>query len=144
LTRIPQSDIEDMTKSRVLQERLGMIRERGENDYVWAARLATAQLMATRAKEHATYWLGLAQYDLGKFEAAVEWLDRRTLGSAPDGHWAQGARYNLGRSLEALGRLEEARRHYLSNDASPQHHGNLIRARMLAKRISQAKSDASP
>jgi tetratricopeptide (TPR) repeat protein len=81
-------------------------------------------------KQHASYWIGLAQYDLGQYEAAIDWLKERTLDAYPNGVWTPGARYNLGRTYEALGRIEDARRVYFQSE-SHQRHGNLLRARLL-------------
>jgi hypothetical protein len=81
-------------------------------------------------KQHASYWIGLAQYDLGQYEAAIDWLKDRTLEAYPSGVWTAGARYNLGRTYEALGRIEDARRVYYQSE-SHQRHGNLLRARQL-------------
>ncbi len=84
-------------------------------------------------KQHASYWLGLAQYDLGEYETAIHWLKDRTLDAYPNGVWTAGARYNLGRTYEALNRIEDARRLYFQSD-SPQRHGDLLRARLLRDR----------
>ncbi|MCA9229392.1 MAG: hypothetical protein KDA57_01965 [Planctomycetales bacterium] len=83
-----------------------------------------------RAKGDASYWLGLLSYDRGNFEIAVDWLGRRTLEAEPAGDWASGARYNLARTYEKLGKIDEAI-HLLQADNSPQRHGNLLRARTL-------------
>jgi hypothetical protein len=140
-TRIPEAQLDRLDELEDLQRSLGLYRARGENDMMWAAKVATTRNVVGQSKEHASYWLGLTQYELGRFDAACEWFERRTLAANPDGKWAQGARYNLGRSLEAMGKLAEARKHYLSSEDSPQHHGDLVRARMLAQRISAQTSD---
>jgi len=88
------------------------------------------QLIYRTAKADASYWLGLLSYDLGKYEVAVDWLQRRTLESFPDSTWSTGARYNLARAQEALGLLPVAIE-LLEEDDSPQRHGNLLRARRL-------------
>ncbi len=84
-------------------------------------------------KQHASYWLGLAQYDLGEYETAIHWLKDRTLEAYPAGVWTAGARYNLGRSYEALGRIEDARKLYFQSE-SPQRAGDLLRARLLREK----------
>ncbi|MBW3597757.1 MAG: hypothetical protein KY475_10835 [Planctomycetes bacterium] len=81
-------------------------------------------------KQHAGYWLGLAQYDIGQHQTAINWLKDRTLDAYADGVWTGGARYNLGRTYEALGRIEDARRLYFQSEP-PHRHGNLLRARLL-------------
>jgi tetratricopeptide (TPR) repeat protein len=141
-TRIPEAQLDRLGELEELQRSLGLYRARGENDVMWAAKVATTRDVVGRSKEHASYWLGLTQYELGRFGAACEWFERRTLDANPDSAWAQGARYNLGRALEAMGKLAEARKHYLASENSPQHHGNLVRARMLARRIAEQTPDA--
>jgi transglutaminase-like putative cysteine protease len=84
------------------------------------------------SKAAASYWLGLLSYDLGNLEVALSWLGDRTLEADPDGRWANGARYNLARTHEAMGHLEDAARLLGSDPAdAPQRHGNLVRARRL-------------
>jgi hypothetical protein len=82
-------------------------------------------------KQHASYFIGLAQYDLGEYETAVQWLKDRTLDAYPQGVWTAGAQYNLGRAYEALGQVDDARRVYYQESESLQRHGNLLRARSL-------------
>jgi hypothetical protein len=62
------------------------------------------------------------------------------LESDPEGPWKNGARYNLARCYEAMGRIEDARQLYLIDD-SPQRHGCLLRARQLEAR---AKAPSPP
>ncbi len=95
------------------------------------------QVVYRRAKQDASYWLGLLSYEQGKFEIAADWLGDRTLKASPNGPWTAGARYNLARAHEAMGNFAEAIR-LLKSDDSPQRHGNLLRARQLKKEM---KSD---
>lgn len=90
------------------------------------------------SKVHASYFMGLAQYDRGAFAVAVEWFRNRTLEAMPDGPWTLGAKYNLARSLEAQQKYREAREIYLASQG-PQKEGDLIRARRL-----KALADAQP
>ena len=83
-----------------------------------------------RAKQHATYWLGLSYYEEGNYEVARQWLGERTLDASPRSPWAAGARYNLARTHENLGEYDKAIELYRA-DNSPQRHGNLLRARWL-------------
>ena len=82
------------------------------------------------AKQAASYWLGLIAFERGNYAAAVDYIQTRTLEAAPDGPWMAGARYNLARSLEALGQTDEAIRYYKA-DLSAQRQGNLLRAQRL-------------
>jgi tetratricopeptide (TPR) repeat protein len=86
------------------------------------------------AKKKASYWLGLLSFDDGQYDVAIDYLQKRTLGATPDGPWTQGARYNLGRAYESLGRVEEAATWYMSDEDSPQSHGNRLRARWLREK----------
>ena len=69
----------------------------------------------------------------GRPDVAVDYFRKRTLEAYPEGLWQQGARYNLARSLEWMGRESldadaraEAIALYESSD-SPQSHGDRLR-----------------
>ena len=83
-----------------------------------------------KAKQHASYWLGLLAYDRGHYDTAVDYFAERTLAASPGGPWTEGARYNLARAYEAKGEVEEAASQ-LEASRSPQRHGDLLRARQL-------------
>jgi hypothetical protein len=82
------------------------------------------------------YWLGLLLFDDSSYDVALQWLVREELHAA-DSPWADGARYNLARSYEALGKIVEAKALY-EQDTSPQRHGNRLRAKSL-----KAESDVA-
>ena len=65
----------------------------------------------------------------GKYDVAASWLKRPELQSSGL-RWNFGASYNLARTLEAQGKIEEAVA-LLESDTSPQRHGNLLRAKRL-------------
>jgi tetratricopeptide (TPR) repeat protein len=92
------------------------------------------QVVYRTSKADASYWLGLLSYDAGKYDIAAEWLEKRSLNATPNGPWAAGARYNLARTYEALGNPERAIE-LLEADNSPQHQGNLLRARRLRESL---------
>ncbi len=89
--------------------------------------------MYLRAKQNASYWMGLVHYEAGNYDAAIEWLDERTIKSPLPSPWLAGARYNLGRSYEALGQNDKAIAWLQADADSPQRHGNLLRAAWLAE-----------
>ena len=60
------------------------------------------------SKAAAGYWLGLLSYDRGNYDVALDWLGDRTLDQNRSSRWANGARYNLARTQEALGDKEAA------------------------------------
>jgi tetratricopeptide (TPR) repeat protein len=101
--------------------------------------------VAAAGKADASYWLGLLSYDRGNYEVALNWLGDRTLDVAKNGRWADGARYNLARTQEALGNFAEAAKLLESDPAdAPQRHGNLLRARTLAEKAAAAKTAGNP
>jgi hypothetical protein len=78
-------------------------------------------------------------YDRGDYEIATSWFGDRTLDRDPQGKWAHGARYNLARAHEKLGRTDEAVKLLeASPENDPQRYGNLVRAQQLA-----AKAEAT-
>jgi hypothetical protein len=79
------------------------------------------------ARQHATYWIALSHAEQGNHDTAIEWFRDLVLAGDPDTPWQGGARYNLGRCYEELGKWDEASRVYLA-DNSPQRHGNILRA----------------
>lgn len=96
----------------------------------------------TTAKIRASYWLGLLSFDQGRFKAAIDWLDKRTLQPNPSSPWTGSARYNLARAHEALGQVDEAIALYQASE-SPQRHGNLLRARQLDSNRDDAEETES-
>lgn len=82
------------------------------------------------AKQDASYWLGLIAYERQDYPTALDYFGKRTLEAAPDGPWTNGARYNLARTLEAMGQMNEAIDVY-GQGQSPQDFGNLLRAKRL-------------
>jgi tetratricopeptide (TPR) repeat protein len=87
------------------------------------------------AKDEASYWVGLLLFDEGKLDSAEDWFSDPRLRAKPDGPWASGTQYNLGRTYEALGNNAEAIKLYEA-DKSPQRDGNRLRARLLKNKPS--------
>lgn len=82
-------------------------------------------------KEDGTYWLGVLTLAEGDVEAAVDYLERMLLKTAPDSRWTDAARVALAEAFEALGKTPEAVR-LLESDTSPQRFGSRLRAARLA------------
>jgi tetratricopeptide (TPR) repeat protein len=102
-----------------------------------ADKQAVLSQMANHAraqKQHATYWLGLSYYEEGNFDSTLEFLGKFTISTDPPSPWESGARYNLARCYEDLGRFDLARQWLESDKTSPQRAGNLLRAKQLAAR----------
>lgn len=96
-----------------------------------------------RAKQDATYWLGLVAVKVDDNPlAAIDYFNKRTLETWPHGPWTSGAKYNLGRTYESVGELHKAI-HWLKADVdSPAIVGNLLRAKWLEGRIADQKAKA--
>jgi hypothetical protein len=137
--RIPQEVIDEIETNERVQRQFGLSPQRDENPVIWQRRLAQAKALSVLHKQYATYWMALAHYEGGNYEAAVDWLKHRVLEASPEGPWTDGARYNLARCYEVLGERKEAIELYRIDD-SPQRHGNRLRARWLE----QLPSSAAP
>lgn len=90
------------------------------------------------AKALATLWLGTLAFDEGDYENARQWLERGLADPTSTDH-RDGARYNLARTLEALGETDRAA-DLLEADTSPQRVGNRLRA----ARLRAATASAAP
>jgi hypothetical protein len=89
------------------------------------------KLVLLRAKQSAGYWLGLLAYQRANYPAAIDYFTKRTLLFTANNPWANGARYNLARTFEAVGDAERAILQYDGNDRSPGYLGDLLRAKWL-------------
>jgi tetratricopeptide (TPR) repeat protein len=94
------------------------------------------------AKRNATYWIGLLSLDDGRYDVAAHWLGRPELNAA-ESAWQPGARYNLARTLEAQGNLDEAIKLLEADDSSAQQHGNRLRAERLKAKQKTTKKNTS-
>ncbi len=127
--RMADSALEDLASKRA-QAAMGLERPRGMSEAVWNGRIEQVKRLQIEAKQHASYWLGLTHVQQRNDQVAANWFKTRTLESYPDGPWTHGARYNLARCYESMGKTDEAKRLYMI-DESPQRYGNLLRAQSL-------------
>ncbi len=105
------------------------------SDEVLATLDATKREVYEAAKAESSYWLGLLIYDRGDYEIASSWLGDRTLEREPQGKWAPGARYNLARAYDKLGRTDEAVKLLEATpESDPQRLGNLVLAKQIVAR----------
>lgn len=106
-------------------------------------RLQEGRAMAVRAKDRATYWLGLASFDSqnsNKFRVAADFFKLNV--ADENSAWKQSAQYNLARAYEAMGLqandpelIGKAIELLESDQTTPQRAGNRIRARRLREMI---------
>jgi hypothetical protein len=131
-----------LAKARLLHFKGAFAGEQSATHYYLAARPSNADLSAAemngfaraiciRAKQNASYWLGLAAFERGKYPDAVDYFAQRTLEASPAGPWTAGAKYNLGRTYEASGQIDAAIAQYRSDDKVPADRGSLLRAKWL-------------
>lgn len=120
--------------ARPAEEEIAQAREQNQLN-------AETESAVRAAKQDASYWLGIASFERRNYEAAIDWFSQRTLAASPDGPWTEGARYNLARTYEALGRKNDAIRTYRST-RGPQRLGNLIRARFGSTNPRQLAGDS--
>ncbi|EMI19793.1 putative secreted protein [Rhodopirellula maiorica SM1] len=130
--RKPEFEIADLRIDVDLQKAYGIRRELGMPPEVYDRQVQQAQAMIRLGKQTATYWLSLIQYDDGRYDTAETWFRKRVLEDSQLSHWTPAARYNLGRTIEHLGKDEQAVELY-KHTGDIQEHGNRIRARLLQK-----------
>jgi tetratricopeptide (TPR) repeat protein len=140
--RPSEKAIDKIGTSTAVREELGLQASLPEDEAQRAAVLESIVTMARRAKQHATYWLGLSYYEQGNYQAAKEWL-ARSLEAKPSSPWQGSARYNLARTYEQLGDYQKAIDHYRA-DSSPQRHGNRVRAKQLESRSKAGGETSAP
>jgi tetratricopeptide (TPR) repeat protein len=130
LSRLPEFEVHnealrladtELTDARLNERQMAQLREQAYNVH---------QVGLRRAREYATYWLGLVAYERGDYSTAVDYFERRLLVDYPESIWRAGAIYNLARCHEALGEYGKAIALYETDD-SAQRQGNLLRARLL-------------
>jgi tetratricopeptide (TPR) repeat protein len=104
-------------------------------------RLEAVQVMMSRTKENATYWLGLMALDRGQYDVSIDFLER-LLKISPNTPWQPGARYNLARAFEARGRasgqtadLNRAHEIYSSQTLTPTAAACQLRAKRLSAEL---------
>jgi hypothetical protein len=140
-----------LRRGRVLYLKGKFVGDDGATHYYQLARPSNAELSASsahpmeklvylRAKQDASYWLGLIAYQRGNYPTTIDYLVNRTLLVMPDGPWADGARYNLARTFEATGEKERAILQYNGNAGSPGYLGDLLRAKWLKQEKGKGKA----
>lgn len=148
--RAPEFEIEDLGINVDLQKAYGVRRSLGVSEADYNRQLKYAQDMMRMGKNAATYWISLIQYEDQRYETAETWFAKRVLDSdlvsqreltgGSLSPWTAAARYNLARSLERSGKIDEAIELY-KTDGDSQEHGNRLRARLLDKQRQAASAD---
>jgi tetratricopeptide (TPR) repeat protein len=122
--------LDEFRVSKKFRESIGLEQQLPKNPEQRQKMIEFQVSKAKRLREDSSFWLGILQYEQVDYKTAVDWFKTHSLDISPDNFWTRAARYNLARSYEQLKQFEEAAKLYRI-DASPQRHGNLIRARRL-------------
>ena len=140
--RTPEAQIEQIrnTLRRPICERSELRTTQQEAEQ--QRRVRAMERLMVRTKQNASYWLGLIAFDVGDYQVASDYFEKRLLASDPDSIWASGARYNLGRCQEAMGwrdgnvaLLQRAVQSYQAVEDAPLTAGCRVRARRLAQSL---------
>jgi tetratricopeptide (TPR) repeat protein len=132
--------MEELDPKRRLDERLASLKDQlkdipAEKKAALSSQIQASIQMETalmlQEKVHATYWLGLVSFERGDYPSAIDYFAKHILATYPPGPWTRGTNYNLGRSLEAAGRYEDAVQQYRATQAGDAGQG--LRARWLAR-----------
>jgi hypothetical protein len=143
-----------LLKGRILQLKGKLTGDEGASYCYQKARPSTQNLISSQghpiekqvqvlAKQSASYWLGLIQFERANYSAAIDFFRKFTLEATPNGPWTIGAQYNLARTCEASGETPRAILQYRSNANSPGYHGDLLRAKWLEE-LANANPQSAP
>ena len=132
-SRPPDRDLRLMVASESMRAQFGIEQQLPKKEPEREAAIDRIAAILQHTKEFATFSLGIVHYEQGKYQLAEEWFRERIIDGAADSPWVPAARYNLGRSYEALGEWQKARDQYVA-DQSPQRYGNVLRATWIKKR----------
>jgi hypothetical protein len=132
--RVDDATLDKLSYDQNVQKMLSVKRGKTESVEAFAARVEQIKQYFRVAKFHTTSFLGMAQIDLGNIDAAIDWLDTRTLQMADTQQWHPHAEYLLARCYEMKGDIVKAI-DYLKRENRPQEAGNRIRARLLQSRL---------
>ncbi len=135
--RQPEFEIADLRIDVELQKNYGIRRELGIPADVYDRQIQQVQAFMRQGKVTATYWLGLIQYDTNRLDLAKNWFQQRVLEDGLESEWENAARYNLARTFESLGEIDQATELY-KFEGLPQEHGNRIRARLINRETESA------
>ena len=78
-SRLPHEKIVKMTTDRLVQEELGYIRPDEMPLSAWQENLRRTKLTFVKAKDMASYLIGMIHMEQGNYQDAIDWLERRTL-----------------------------------------------------------------
>ncbi len=131
--RAPEFEIADLPINVDLQKAYGVRRDARLAPEVYEQQIRFTQQQMRLGKRTATYWISLIHYDDGRYDTASSWLTKRVLNEDHvSKRWESAARYNLARTLEQLGKTDEAIEIY-KTEGEANEHGNRMRAKLIGR-----------
>ena len=128
--RVDDATLDKLAYDKDVQNALQVSRGRNESLENFVQKVEQIKQFSKSSKYDVSAFLGMLQFDRGNFDAAIDWLDERTLQVVGTGAWHPQAEYLLARSYELNGDREQALQ-YLKKENRPQEAGNRMRARLL-------------
>ena len=130
-SRLPDDIIIALNSSPDVQKQFGLLPQQNETAEQLKSRVESTMYLLGESKKYATFWISMILMEEGNYEAAINWLEKRTLSIGELGPFYHLARYNLARCYEATGQQEKACE-ILEQSTSPQAQGDRLLARILA------------
>lgn len=128
--RIDEQTLKELMVDRATQQEFGIVKGDFESMESYQFRLLQAQNYFRKAKFDVAVFLGMANIYRGKFDTAIDWLQKRTLDLKGTEKWHAHAHYLLGRAYEDSKDVKKAAEEF-KYENSPQAAGNRVRLRKL-------------
>lgn len=152
--RVDDTTLKKMLYNPDVQRALDLVRESGEDERQFEARVMQAAMVFSRAKFDASFLLGELLFDRGEYKSAAFWCNEKLLKDARGQRWFAPGWYLLARAYTEMGQYglaEEAlikpsidqsnqQPNYVVN---PQDAGNRIRLRYLKRFVAAQNSQSS-
>jgi tetratricopeptide (TPR) repeat protein len=131
--RLPDEMLDRLREDPDVAREMSILRMPAETAQEWDMRLFQMQIVLKQAKIDAHFLLGQLSFELGKYDEAISWMNRRTLANRLAEMWHPAARYIMARAYQQQGKLDEAIAAY-NADGSPMEAGNRLRVRYLSRK----------
>ena len=99
--RLPDELIDRLREDPDVAKELGIARFPSDTSEDYEMRLYQMQIVYRQAKIDANFLLGQLNFELGKFDETISWMNKRTLNNRLAEKWHAAARYYDGSRLSA-------------------------------------------
>lgn len=131
--RAPEFEIAELPINVDLQRAYGVRRDAQTSPEIYRQQILITQQLMRLGKRTSTYWISLIHFDDQRYDTALSWLTKRVLNETHvSRRWESAARYNMARTLERLGKTDEAIEIY-KTEGEANEHGNRVRARLVGR-----------